>query len=141
MNANRLELERHGESTATDEILSNISGLLSSDGTGQELMLWREEQRGIGEMMIQESPGGSHSTGFGTFLLRYDSVFAPLMERFGVELERYAEKSARLKALQHALAALIVSIDSHHAYTGGQDGGAAGWLQESLDVGISKKAM
>lgn len=140
MNANRLDLESQGESTPTDELVSTISGLLSSDASGQDLMLWREEQRGIGELMIQESRGSWRSAGFGTFLLKYDSVFAPLMDRFGVELEEHAETSQRLNAVQQALAELVVSIDRYHAYTGGHDGTTAGWLKDSLNGGAFRKS-
>src|SRR5437867_8550905 len=63
--------------------LNDVTWALASDQVdGQWAMLWSDEQRGIGELMIDQSGASSIIRGHASFHRDYQEVFALWMERF-----------------------------------------------------------
>ncbi|CAO5258856.1 hypothetical protein [Frankia sp. AgKG'84/4] len=86
-------------------------------------MLWREEQRAIGELMRGPDGQAEQCAGFAYFDARYDEVFAPWLSGFAIALESGAAPgSERLARLQTLLALLVTQLDEEGAYTLTVDG-------------------
>jgi hypothetical protein len=88
----------------------------SGQAASSRLMLWREEQRGIGELM--RKPGSSPAcVGYSTFVKNYDNHYSEWFKRFEAELESMflptepKPDSQRLTLLQGVLAELLVNLD------------------------------
>jgi hypothetical protein len=90
---------------------SEITRCFLSDGYGLGLMIWSDEQRGIGERMIAEQQGHILCMGYASFREQCDDVFAGGRERLRAEL---FEESAqvRLRDVQHLLCELVETLDS-----------------------------
>ncbi len=74
-------------------------------------MLWRDEQRAIGELMRQDGnePG---CIGFDSFVNNYDTSFARWFATFREELQHSSTpSSARFARLQNVLAQLVLELD------------------------------
>jgi hypothetical protein len=80
------------------------------------LMLWQEEQRGIGERMIV-TDGTARCIGYATFLDSYQQSFTRLLAEFesGLRLPS-AAKSLRLIEVRDALARLVHQLDEEKRY-------------------------
>jgi hypothetical protein len=88
-------------------------------------MLWADEQRGIGELMMEEDRTAVF--GHATFRRDYDEVFAHWMDRFGDDvLTPEAKTGERLKLLQWALYGLVRLLDRERVYP-------TRWLDRSRD--------
>ncbi|MFI7585661.1 hypothetical protein ACIB24_01135 [Spongisporangium articulatum] len=100
--------------------LEDVATQLSSDGPGfgTELMLWKDEQRAVGGLMIfGENP--SRIIGFEQFVEDYDQVFAPWLGDFaGVLLRPDVAEHPRLLALGESLDRLIEELDASHYFSG-----------------------
>jgi hypothetical protein len=116
-----------GSAAATDNTKAALDAPMRS---GAWLMLWLEEQRGIGEFMRLEPESVSpRSRGYGSFVRDYD---APTRRR----LEGYAEQvlasartktgvpcdSARLRLLQLLFLGLVLQLDEERVYPPYPDG-------------------
>ena len=96
--------------------------MLASDQVdGPWAMLWGDEQRGIGELMIEDQSGASTIVrGHAAFHRDYAKVFDPWMERFAHDLcSPEAEDRTRLRLLQWALYGLVQQLDEDDVYSGG----------------------
>jgi hypothetical protein len=109
--------------------LNDVTWTLSSDELdGIWAMLWGDEQRGIGELMTEQSSGtASIVRGHASFHRDYDEIFAPWMERFASDLfsPDAALESNRLRLLQWALCGLVRQLDEEAAYGGN-------WIDRSV---------
>jgi hypothetical protein len=96
------------------------------------LMLWQEEQRGIGERMI-EADGMARCLGYATFVEQYEEYFAPLLAGFESHLKVPGiESSLRLVELRDALARLVHQLDDEKRYIVGQIGYTT-WLDSAQE--------
>jgi hypothetical protein len=79
--------------------LSEIDGTLSSDSRfgGRTLIVWREEQRGVAELMRSAEPYESVISiiGFATFVDTYDQRLKPWLSDFERDLRSAVSKTAR----------------------------------------------
>jgi hypothetical protein len=115
--------------------INDVTWVLASDQVdGQWAMLWNDEQRGIGELMIEYQSGTSTIVrGHAAFHRHYKTVFDPWMERFAHDLcspaaedrDRLKDRS-RLRLLQWALYGLVRQLDQEGIYGGG-------WIKKSAD--------
>jgi hypothetical protein len=82
-------------------------------------MLWAEEQRGIGELMVlAREDGSSICRGYAAFAHDYQATFEPWMDRLASQvLSSAALSSYRLRLVQWALAGLVTQLDDKHAHT------------------------
>jgi hypothetical protein len=108
--------------------LNDVTWALASDQVdGQWAMLWSDEQRGIGELMIDQSGASSIIRGHASFHRDYQEVFAPWMERFASDLfTPSAADRNRLRLLQWALYGLVQQLDEEGVYSGG-------WVKKSAE--------
>jgi hypothetical protein len=107
-----------------DEDTKTVAGLLADIGRAfatdrwEGFMLWREEQRAIGELMLQQPAAlGDQCAGYSAFVDDYESKFKTWFTTFTEELERSgASKNARLARLQELLARLVIQLDEGREY-------------------------
>lgn len=106
-----LTFQEPEDTRAVADLLGRVGRILADDRYGQEFMLWREEQRAIGERMIEE---GDLTTcvGYATFVESYPQTYARWFDRFGGTLSREAAMtSTRLHDLRDALRLLVELLD------------------------------
>lgn len=108
---NLLRLERAEDTRVVNNLLTEISTTLSSDRLdGQRLMVWRDEQRAIGELTMEAAPGdvGVSDIGFATFAELHGERFAGWLSGFETDLQdRDVDTSPRLAKLQDLLGQLV----------------------------------
>lgn len=107
---------------AHDQAARWIAGYRADELPSRHLMLWQEEQRGIGERMI---PAGTDARciGYATFLDQYADGFSRLLGDFESGLHaRGVENSLRLVEVRDALARLVQQLDEEQRYVAGQPG-------------------
>ena len=93
------------------ELQEVIAQCFRSNEYGPELMIWGDEQRAIGELMIVEEHGKVLSMGYAAFRQRCDDTFAPWRIRMRDEL--FAESTQpRLRDIQNSLCELVETLDS-----------------------------
>jgi hypothetical protein len=86
----------------------------------RHLMLWQEEQRGIGERMIDDN-ATVRCLGYASFIEDYDRRFDGLLARFRAHLEMPGvQNSLRLVEVRDALARLVQQLDEEKRYVVGQ---------------------
>jgi hypothetical protein len=86
----------------------------------RHLMLWQEEQRGIGELMISGN-ATARCLGYASFIEDYEEGFARLFARFRAHLEvPGVQNSLRLVEVRDALARLVQQLDEEKRYVAGQ---------------------
>jgi hypothetical protein len=88
----------------------SITECFLSDSYGEAMMIWRDEQRAIGERMIVEHDGQALCLGYAGFRERCDDVFGSWSARVRDDL-RDAGARARLRELQHRLCELVETLD------------------------------
>ncbi len=114
-----MRFERLEDTKLVAELLGATSLVLVSDELDESrAMLWADQQRGIGELMIEGMPdAGPVVRGSAAFRRDYEKVFAPWMSRFGDELlDPWARNSERLRLLQWALYGLVKRLDEEEVY-------------------------
>jgi hypothetical protein len=121
--SDRLRFENDRATKAVTDTLGDIGWILAADEfdrtdendfTTSQLMLWREEQRAIGELMRKE---GSEAgcIGFSAFVNAYESNFSRWFTTFASQLEnRSAPRANRLAELHRVLARLVQQLDADH---------------------------
>lgn len=108
---------RFGTDMQTREIarlLRDIAETFLANDYGPQFMIWRAEQRGLGERMIEPGDGKLTCLGFASFLDERDK-----MDRWLAPLEndlRHLDDGGRrrLTALQHLLLELVQRLDTDH---------------------------
>jgi hypothetical protein len=118
--ADRLRFETDDATRGIRKTLGDIGWILAADEfdrvedrdfTSSQLMLWREEQRAIGEAMRQDDDE-IRCIGFNTFVEQYDSRFSKWFLNFALQLESpTAPRADRLAELQRAAARLVRELD------------------------------
>ncbi len=93
------------------ELQSEIAKRFLTDSYGPALMIWSDEQRGMGERMIVEEHDKVLCMGYAAFRDTCDETFAPWRERLRNEL---SEESAqvRLRDVQRLLCDLVETLDA-----------------------------
>jgi hypothetical protein len=123
--SDRLRFESDNATQKVNKLIRDISWALAYDGldrsneedrTTTQLMLWRDEQRAIGELMRQD--GGEPSCiGFDSFVENFDRHFSKWFATFSGNLLRGSSAdgqppgSERLRELQDFLAQLLKELD------------------------------
>lgn len=80
---------------------------------GRPFLIWRGEQRAIGELMIDREDGATHAIGYAAFLERTEPNFRRWFARLENEIDEVAHRpNPRLVELQHALVDLIRELDA-----------------------------
>ncbi|WP_028066550.1 hypothetical protein [Solirubrobacter soli] len=116
-----MRFESDAETRLVAGFLGDIAWALATDKVDEgRAMLWADEQRGIGELMLHDPSAGSPGVrGYASFCRDYDEIFAPWMERLATDLfSPRAVRSDRLRLLQWALYGLVRRLDTAGAYGG-----------------------
>jgi hypothetical protein len=88
--------------------------VLQSDdpALGRPFLIWRGEQRAIGERMIEHDRRRLHCLGYAGFLDRDEAAFGRWLGRLERDIAEVSDTpSLRLRRLQHALVDLIRELD------------------------------
>jgi len=91
---------------------SDIAKVFLRHGYGDAMMIWGDEQRALGELMIVEEHGKVIAMGFAAFDRACDDAFAPWLARLRAELA-LPEATTRLRDVQHLLCTLVETLDLH----------------------------
>jgi hypothetical protein len=112
-----MRFERGEDTKAVARLLGDIGRTFASD-RWPTFMLWREEQRAIGELMLEPKAGNiSSCAGYSTFVNDYEGRFRRWFATFAEDLESPgAERSERLARLQELLASLVIQLDDGREY-------------------------
>ena len=79
---------------------------------GRPFLVWRGEQRAIGELMTDTTGGQAHCIGYASFMERREPGFRRWFERLESDIDELSrETNPRLLELQHALVDLIRELD------------------------------
>ena len=109
-----LRFEDTADTQLAAALIGDVVWAFASDALdGERAMLWSEEQRAIGELMVASSENGSsRCIGYATFASKYDERFAPWMDGIAAELlAPGAPQSDRLRVIQWALCGLVAHLD------------------------------
>jgi hypothetical protein len=111
---NLLQFERNPATKDVADLLTQIGTTFASDSRtvgGRTLMVWREEQRAIAELMQRNAPGRKPVIGFATFVRQYSTEFAPWFTVFERDLLlEDIEASPRLAVLQATIDRLVEQL-------------------------------
>lgn len=94
------------------KLQSDIARAFLRSDSGHAMMIWADEQRAIGELMIVEEHGKVLSMGYAAFGAHCDDAFKPWLERLRAELP-LEEAQARLRDVQHLLCELVELLDAN----------------------------
>ena len=106
-----LRFSRDQTTREISRLFRDIGEAFLADGYGSQLMIWRVEQRGIGERMIEVTNGRMACVGYASFLEQ-----APSMSEWLGPIERNLEVlddggRSRLRDIQHLLLDLVTRLD------------------------------
>jgi len=100
------------ETRRVAQLQTEISKSFLTHAYGAALMIWSDEQRAIGELMIVEEHGKVLCMGYATFRERCGDTFAEWRERLHSE-RRDESAQARLRDVQHLLCELVETLDQN----------------------------
>lgn len=97
---------------AVADLVNDIGRRFADDRYGRDFMLWREEQRAIGERMIERLGDEAGCVGYATFAEGYETTYSRWLGRFEEKLDRETvKKSTRLPDLREKLRSLVSALD------------------------------
>jgi hypothetical protein len=106
-----LRFSRDSETREVAQLLQDIGETFLSDKYGPQFMIWRVEQRGIGERMIQASDGKIRCMGYAAFMDQREGM-EQWLEPLARDLQNLDEGGRnRLTELQHRLLELVRRLD------------------------------
>ena len=106
-----LRFARDSQTRKIGALLAEIDQAFLTDAYGKQFMIWRAEQRGIGEQMIVASHGKMSCLGYASFHEHRPSM-TEWLDPIEHDLENLTEEGReRLRKLQHLLLALLGELD------------------------------
>jgi hypothetical protein len=110
-----LRFSDDAETRAVGDLLIEVEKEFNTDDYNSEFMLWRDEQRAIGELMIVKEGSTKACLEYWHFFDLYDTK--PSIARWFVRLDRHLRSGAarndfRLSVVQSALRKLVMQIGS-----------------------------
>jgi hypothetical protein len=108
-----LKFERQAETREISALLSDITNAFSSDLFGPRFLLWKPEQRALGEMMISEWRDQPACIGYATFIERLSEKPNSWIQRLEADVVAFGDTPDvnRLREVQHRLVALVERLD------------------------------
>lgn len=95
-------------------LLNQISDTFLSDEYGAQFMIWRVEQRGLGERMLASSDKGLKCLGYASFTDNIDTMAEWLSPIEDALCDIGAGGQRRLTRIQHLLVELVQRLDDKH---------------------------
>jgi hypothetical protein len=114
-----LRYEAEESTRRVANLISDTNWAFATDKLDRKrAMIWSEEQRAIGELMILEDKARSTDClGYAAFVEGYDVRFSRWMDKLAEDvLSSDAPKSDRLRLLQWALCGLVHQLDEEKIY-------------------------
>lgn len=109
-----LRFSKDKETREVGRLLSDIGETFLSESYGHQFMIWRVEQRGLGERMIDNSHGSPTCLGYATFIDRRETM-GEWLDPLEAHLKGLTDEGrARLTKLQHLLLSLVRELDKDH---------------------------
>lgn len=109
-----LRFARNSKTRKIGALLGETDQAFLSDKHGQQFMIWRAEQRGLGEQMIVAQHGKMSCLGYASFL-KHRSSMKEWLDPLEHDLETLTDDGrARLTQLQHLLLELVSELDDKH---------------------------
>lgn len=106
-----LRFSRDRRTREIGRLLRDIGETLLADSYGPQFMIWRLEQRGIGERMIESANGQMACFGYASFV-KHRSTMDEWLTPIQRELENIQDGGCqRLTDLQHKLVKLVRQLD------------------------------
>jgi hypothetical protein len=106
-----LSFPEDGATRRVAQMQSDIAKRFLTDRPSEALMIWGDEQRAIGELMIVEEHGKVLCMGYARFSEHCDVAFATWRDRLRNEVRDKAAQ-ARLRDVQHLLCELVETLDA-----------------------------
>jgi hypothetical protein len=107
-----LKFREPDHTKAVADLVGEVGRTFADDRYGRDFMLWREEQRAIGERMIERHGNEAGCVGYATFAEGYKATYARWLGRFEGKLDRdTAIGSMRLRDLRATLRLLVEALD------------------------------
>lgn len=110
---NELRFTTEEETKRVASLLAEIGREFASDAySPPRFMVWREEQRGVADLMREGStPGSNEVMGFARFMEVYDTTMAPWFVELEQDLQaNHASTSRKLEVLQRLLEKLVSQL-------------------------------
>lgn len=96
------------------QLLRDIGNTFLSDGYGPQFMIWRVEQRGLGERMISSTENKLGCLGYASFI-EHRAEMAEWLQPIERDLKNIDDKGRqRLTEIQHLLLDLVRRLDDKH---------------------------
>lgn len=112
-----LRFETQEDTRRVADLLTDVTRILARDDYGPHLMLWADEQRGIGELMtLHSAQDATVCLGFAGFLENYAKLarwLDPMAD--GLSSDEVLQ-SERCRLLQWALMGLVLALDEEETY-------------------------
>ena len=109
-----LEFGKLQETREVAELQAKIGHKFATDDLPRQFMLWHDEQRAIGELMIDRD---HHCMGYARFFEQRKERSWPWVERLETELQHGdAQTSQRLLEIQHLLVELVEKLDQDKVF-------------------------
>jgi len=109
-----LRFSRDRQTRKVAQLLSDIGDTFLTDKYGPQFMIWRVEQRGLGERMIAATDNKVTCLGYASFIEHADTM-AEWLRPIERDLEGIGEEGRqRLTELQHLLLELVTRLDDKH---------------------------
>jgi hypothetical protein len=106
-----LRFSRDRRTRDIGRLLQDVGETFLSDKYGPQFMIWRVEQRGIGERMIESVDSGMKCLGYASFI-EHRSTMEEWLAPLEHDLEHLQDGGAkRLTELQHLLVKLVRQLD------------------------------
>jgi hypothetical protein len=119
--AQLLRFEREADTQLVATLIGDVHWAFATDKVDDRRngMLWAEEQRAIGELMVVQVDGmPSTCYGYARFVREYEERFSPWMDRIAKFLRgEEAKGSHRLRLVQWGLLGIVKQLDEEHIYT------------------------
>jgi hypothetical protein len=109
-----LSFDDESDTRLVASLIGDIVSALATDRLdGRRAMLWAEQQRAIGELMIIDAGAGpAKCIGYAAFFSTYDDRFKAWMGEFAGSLKpRVTPKSERLRLVEWGLVGLVRQLD------------------------------
>jgi hypothetical protein len=106
-----LRFPRDEETRETGRLLLHIGETFLTDQFGDQFMIWRVEQRGLGERMIVTADGKPRCMGYAAFIEQRETM-SEWLEPLEHDLKNLQSRGReRLTQLQHQLLELVMRLD------------------------------
>ncbi len=105
-----LESDASSATRTVQDAIGNVAWGFATDKLGKDFMVWREEQRAIGEEMLTDGPDVRTCIGYATFTSSYEEKFARWLDGVAATLQSTFDRR-RLVELHHFLIDLGKQLD------------------------------